>query len=108
MQYIDPYLFLFSEFRRRIFESKMIVSIGYSFYDEHINGVISDALRDNPERKLLSVSLNLPKEEIEKRPNIDNQIIKQIIPISDKKAREFIETDLTKDYLNQHFENEEL
>lgn len=108
MQYIDPYLFLFSEFRRRIFESKMIVSIGYSFYDEHINGVISDALRDNPERKLLSVSLNLTKEEIEKRPNIDNQIIKQIIPISDNKAKEFLETDLTKDYLNQYFENEDL
>ena len=108
MQYIDPYLFFFSEFRRRIFESKMIVSIGYSFYDEHINGVISDALRDNPDRKLLSISLDLTKEKIETRPNIDNQIIEQIIPISDKKAKEFLETDLTKDYLNQYFENEEL
>lgn len=107
MQYIDPYLFLFSEFRRRIFESKMIVSIGYSFYDEHINGVISDALRDNSTRKLLSISLGLTKDEIEFRPNIDKQIIQQIIPISGKKAKEFLETDLTKDYLNRYFENEE-
>jgi len=52
--------------------------------------------------------LNLPKEDIDKRPNIDNQIIKQIIPISDKKARVFLETDLSKDYLNQFFENEDL
>jgi len=108
MQYIDPYLFLFSEFRRRIFESKMIVSIGYSFYDEHINGVISDALRDNAERKLLSVSLNLTKEEVEKRPNIDKQIMNQIEIINDKTAKLFLESDLTKDYLNQYFENEEL
>src|SRR5690606_32616506 len=74
MQYIDPYLFLFSEFRRRIFESKLIISIDYSFFDEHINGVISDALRDNPDRKLISVSLDLTKEKIESRPNIDKQI----------------------------------
>jgi len=108
MQYIDPYLFLFSEFRRRIFESKMIISIGYSFNDEHINGVISDSLRDNPSRKLLSVSWDLTKDKIESRPNIDKQIIKQIFPISVKKAKDFLESDLTKDYLNQYFENEEL
>lgn len=107
MQYIDPYLFLFSEFRRRIFESKMIVSIGYGFYDEHINGVISDSLRNNQERKLLSVSLNLSEDEIKSRPNIDKQIAKQIIIISNKKAKDFLESDLNMDYLNQYLKNEE-
>jgi len=38
----------------------------------------------------------------------EQQTIKWIIPISDKKAREFLEADLMKDYLNQYFENEEL
>jgi CRISPR/Cas system CSM-associated protein Csm2 small subunit len=108
MQYIDPYLFLFSEFRKRIFESKIIVSVGYSFYDEHINGVISDTLRDNIDRKLLSISLNLNTEDIEQRLNINNQFNKQIITISDKTAKEFLEQNLTKEFLNQYFDNEEL
>lgn len=56
----------------------------------------------------MAESVKFTKDKIEKRPNIDNQIIKQIIPISDKKAREFLEADLTKGYLNQYFENEEL
>jgi len=107
MQYIDPYLFLFSEFRRKIFESKIIVSIGYSFYDEHINSIITDALRDNSERKLLSISLNLTKEDIEKRENIDKQIMNQF-KIENITAKQFFEKNLTKEYLNQFFENEEL
>lgn len=108
MQYIDPYLFLFSELRRKIFEANLIVCIGYSFYDEHINGVICDSLRDNPERKLLSVALNLKKEEIEKRPNIDPQILGQIIPIPDQSAKDFLSQNLKKEFLNQYFETEEL
>ncbi len=109
MQYIDPFLFLFSEFRKKVFDSKLIISIGYGFYDEHINGVIADALRDEKNKKtVLSVSLNLKTEDILKRPNISDDIINQFKIVGDKTTKIFLETDLTKDYLNQFFENEEL
>lgn len=108
MQYIDPYLFLFSELRRKIFEASLIVCIGYSFYDEHINGVICDSLRDNSERKLLSVALGLKMEEIETRPNIDKHILEQIILIPDQSTKDFLSQKLNKEYLNQYFEPEEL
>lgn len=107
MQYIDPYLFLFSEFRRKIFEAKIIVCIGYSFFDEHINGVINDALRDNKERKILSISHNLDLDEIAKRPNIDERILEQIKPIKGKKAREFLSKDLSRSFFEEYFEIED-
>lgn len=108
MQYIDPYLFLFSEFRRRIFDAKLVICIGYSFYDEHINGVISDSLRDDKERKILSVALNLKKEDILDRPNIDDKIINQIEIISEQTAREFLTENLNENLITKYFKPEEL
>lgn len=41
MQYIDPYLFMISEFRHYCLKAKLIVCLGYSFSDEHINSILS-------------------------------------------------------------------
>jgi hypothetical protein len=56
MQYIDPYLFYAYELRRYSLEAKIILTIGYSFRDEHINGIITQALRHDHNRILLAVS----------------------------------------------------
>jgi hypothetical protein len=56
MQYIDPYLFYAYELRRYSLEAKIILAIGYSFRDEHINGIITQALRPDHNRVLLAVS----------------------------------------------------
>jgi len=57
LQYIDPFLFLFYEFRRQSLESytKYIVCIGYSFNDEHINGIIKQALIKDNSKTLISI-----------------------------------------------------
>ncbi len=56
MQYIDPYLFYAYELRRYSLEAKIILAIGYSFRDEYINGIITQALRHDRSRVLLAVS----------------------------------------------------
>ncbi len=57
LQYIDPFLFFAYEFRKRtLSDAKIIVCIGYGFGDEHINGIITQALNNNKERKLLVIS----------------------------------------------------
>lgn len=61
MQYIDPYLFYAYELRRYSLEAKIILAIGYSSRDEHINGIITQALRHDPSRVLLGVSPNASK-----------------------------------------------
>lgn len=55
-QYIDPYLFLAYEFRRWTLEAKLIIIIGYSFGDDHINGIIKQALVRDKNCKVLIVS----------------------------------------------------
>lgn len=55
-QYVDPFLFLAYELRRWTLDSaRVIVAVGYGFNDEHINGILEQALRQNRERKLLAV-----------------------------------------------------
>lgn len=45
MRYDDPYLFYLSAFRKHALEAKLIISVGYSFNDKHINKIIEQAAR---------------------------------------------------------------
>ena len=51
MRYEDPYLYYLSVFRKYALEAKLIISIGYSFNDKHINKIIEQSAR----RKLASI-----------------------------------------------------
>lgn len=52
----DPYLFYAYEFRQCALEAKLIVAIGYSFYDSHINKIVSQAIKADHSKRLLVVS----------------------------------------------------
>jgi hypothetical protein len=56
MQYIDPYLFYTYELRRYSLEARIILTIGYSFRDAHINGIITQSLQHDKNRMLVAVS----------------------------------------------------
>lgn len=43
MRYEDPFLYLLSAFRKCALEAKLIVCIGYSFNDSHINKILEQA-----------------------------------------------------------------
>ncbi|MCC6545646.1 SIR2 family protein [Candidatus Sumerlaeota bacterium] len=56
LQYVDPFLFLAYQFRRWTLDSaRLIVAIGYGFYDDHINGIMAQALKNNPTMRVLAV-----------------------------------------------------
>ena len=84
MQYIDPYLFSLYELRKYSLLSKVILSIGYSFRDQHINGILEQALQNNADRKIIAVSPGA--DEISaKLPRMSGQFI----PVP-QKAKEFL------------------
>ncbi len=56
LQYIDPFLFLVYQLRRRSLEARLIIVVGYGFGDEHINGILNQALRGDMGKKLLAVT----------------------------------------------------
>lgn len=56
LQYVDPFLFLVYQLRRLSLEARLIVSIGYGFGDEHINGILKQALKGNEDKRLVAVT----------------------------------------------------
>lgn len=76
MQYIDPYLFFATEFRKFTLETQLIITIGYGFGDEHINGMLRQAIRNDAKRRILCVMLNGDMELLHKtlNPTSDEQI----------------------------------
>lgn len=51
----DPYLFYAYEFRRYALIAKLIVVVGYGFGDVHINKMLTQGLRDDPNCQILVV-----------------------------------------------------
>ena len=108
MQYIDPYLFLFSEFRYYALKAKLIICIGYSFSDEHINAILSQALRNNEGTKIYSVNIddkNIQMKNIKLMLSCPENQIKSI----SKSAKDFFENELKLEsfdnLINTSYEN---
>lgn len=55
LSYIDPYLYMAYSLRKYSLSSHLIISVGYGFRDEHINGILRQALIQDPEKHLLAV-----------------------------------------------------
>lgn len=101
----DPYLFYAYEFRRYCLLSRLIVTIGYSFNDWHINKMLVQALRNDDCRKLMVISRCSNKADTDAK----RQHIGQRLQISDDRimavkgsAKTFLEqTNLSKGILKQ-------
>lgn len=88
----DPYLFYAYEFRQCALEAKVIVSIGYSFLDPHINKIVSQALKAEGPRRLVVVSKCSPEKvstyqaDLVKRLEVDAETIQ----MQSDSAKEFL------------------
>lgn len=88
LHYNDPFFYLFQEFRKWTLSSKLIISLGYSFGDPHINNVVRQSLLDNPERKLLVISpydfngdTPISEDEITDKDKVEDKRLKRILSI---------------------------
>jgi hypothetical protein len=103
LQYVDPFLFLAYELRRWTLDvARVIVTIGYGFGDEHINGILGQALRQDRERKLLSVTApGTADEEAAARDRIAQllQAPDSQVHTTARGASNFLQEDLSIDYL---------
>lgn len=107
---IDPYFFYTSELRKSTLEdSKLIITIGYSFSDDYANKILTQALNSKDDLRLLAVgySSNSEKEEIEsiqKRLDLKTDIQ---IKVYNKGAKSFISDTMSKDFLSDFITNSE-
>ena len=114
LQYVDPFLFLVYQLRRLSLEAKLILVVGYGFADEHINGILRQALRGSPDKRLIAVtwSGDLREGEGEQRaekfksliskqldlPDIDPRVIVQMSP-----AKRFLGEELSLAAVSKYF-----
>lgn len=92
LQYIDPFLYFAYEFRKwTLSDAKIIICIGYGFADDHINGIIAQALNNNNECKLLMVSPS-------KSPDQETDRIRSILSVD---SHNIVHRNMSaKDFLN--------
>ena len=107
LQYRDPFLFYAYEFRKYLLDSRLILSIGYGFGDEHINQIIKQAIDQSNDRILLSVS---PISENETENDQVNKILEILkiknhnqIKICQKHAKDFMENNMSLQFLWSFF-----
>jgi hypothetical protein len=116
LQYVDPFLFLVYQLRRLSLEAKLILVVGYGFADEHINGILRQALRGNSEKRLIAVTWPAgTKPDDEKQRDFEQFISRQLeLPDTDGKvivriapAKKFLGEELSIATVSQYFPKRE-
>ena len=100
LQYLDPFLFLAYELRRRTLDvARIIVCVGYGFNDDHINDILGQSLRQDENRRLLAVTG--PGNSSEDKQLIISrlQVQDSQVSVDDSCAKDFLERKLTIDAL---------
>ena len=93
----DPYLFFAYNFRDFSLETRLIVTLGYGFGDGHINKMLGQSLRNDPERRLLVIQhcsepeLASRKVEVSVALDLDPSQTEQVI-VHAGSAKQFLET----------------
>ena len=107
MRYTEPYLFLLSEFRKYTFSAKLIICVGYSFQDAHINSILNHAFSNKSKTHILVVSWANEESrggkeaEIKKQVAKELQIDERLIFVSLVGAKQFMENEMTVDALEK-------
>lgn len=92
---IEPYNHYYNKFARDIFKSNLLIIIGYSFSDEHVNRLLSSFLCLNNENKILIVDYW----------KVDKRILSFVDNIFYKIAKAFdLREDPKLDFRNDKFE----
>ena len=113
LQYVDPFLFLVYQLRRISLDAKLLLVIGYGFGDEHINGILAQALRADSSRVKRLVAVTVCEEGNEQKlrkfiaERLGTEDSDPRLVINSCGAKPFLETGLNLMKLSRHFPPEE-
>lgn len=118
LQYVDPFLFLVYQLRRLSLDARLLIVIGYGFGDEHINGILAQALRSSTEKRIIAVNWIGDQEapETEQRERRFREFVaKQLelgssdarLVLLNQKAQPYLEGQLSLESVGSYFPPEE-
>jgi hypothetical protein len=112
MTSVDPYFYYSAKFREACLnETKLVIAIGYSFADEYINAILSQAINARSELRLLNVSpIFCDEKSKETRKTLDTDTIVKKLSLQNPKqfifddfsAKSFMTEKMNKNYLSSH------
>ena len=106
LQYVDPYLFQFYELRKYTLDAKLVIAVGYSFADQHINGILAQAINQDKKMKLLWVSPDARKSLVKEKLGLSENAKRQIETM-EMTAKIFFDKKLKLNTLSDLFPKEE-
>jgi hypothetical protein len=107
LQYRDPFLFLAYEFRKYAIDAKLIICIGYGFGDEHINKIIQQALVQDKNHLLLSVSpIKIEEGKVLESRKIQQEKIAKLI--DQKNSNQIVDQIVCWEYKAKQFMSEKM
>ena len=113
LQYIDPFLFLAYQLRRWTLDAaRLVVTIGYGFMDEHINGILGQALRHDSRRRLLAVVALQDEDRVQEMiglivKRLNRNVESEQVHVNTSGARHFLGQQFSVEKLADLFPEEE-
>jgi hypothetical protein len=101
LEYVDPFLFLVYQLRRLSLEAKLILVVGYGFADEHINGILRQALRGSPEKRLIAVTWSGGPDAIDQKQRSFEAFIKKQLELDDSDGKVVVRISTAKKFLGE-------
>lgn len=99
LQYVDPFLFLVYQLRRLSLEAKLILVVGYGFADEHINGILRQALRGSPDKRMIAVTWSGSVKSEQEKERESEAFIKKQLELTDADGKVVVRIATAKKFL---------
>lgn len=109
LRYEDPFLFLISSLRRYALDAKLIICIGYSFGDDHINAILNRSFTRDENTCFVAVTKcdeNKKKEEQDRISKILKVPNSNVILFTEG-AKDFLQNHLTIDEMSKFIPHEQ-
>lgn len=87
-------------------DAKLVIAVGYSFADQHINGILAQAINQDKKMKLLWVSPDARKSLVKEKLGLSENAKRQIETM-EMTARIFFDEKLKLSTLSDLFPKEE-
>jgi hypothetical protein len=102
LQSYDPFLFYIYELRKYTLSSRLIITIGYGFGDEHINHLLQQALQQRSKTRLFCVTKHDDPEAVKNaiRLKLNPGNIEQILVFS-AGAKAFLDKEITRENMEE-------
>jgi hypothetical protein len=89
----QPFMWMMNRFWEHVAKAPVIVTVGYSYSDAHINEIIAQGMAAEPSRRLIAVGPNLDEPRLSSAPGFENYYPERTTILTDKAKQALMDSD---------------